>query len=210
MKIGIDIDGTLTDFSEFIVNNSQEYMWKKYSCKLKNLHGYDIDEVYNLKDEFLRRGWSEPEVQQKVQTIVREYWNKYYLKYCFVLSLRKGAGKCIRELRKKGHEIIILSSRDRSCGRGIVNWLVRVSTKIQLVKGGVHVNKILFFTNDEAKKQFAHTRGIDYMVDDKPDIAYDLATRGISVFLVDSNYNKTVNGENIIRIHSWKEILEYF
>lgn len=45
-------------------------------------------------------------------------------------------------------------------------------------------------------------------VEDSPSNALELASEGMTVFLIDTNYNKDVSHENIIRVNNWMEIKE--
>ena len=78
--IGIDIDGTLTDFTGFILNNSVSYMKKHYGCDVKNRNGYDISEIYDLENLFIFRNFSNP--QKEVEKAEAKFWKQIFVKYC--------------------------------------------------------------------------------------------------------------------------------
>ena len=50
--------------------------------------------------------------------------------------------------------------------------------------------------------------GVEVMVDDRPEIVLYLAERGIPVLMVDAPYNKSVQHENVTRVHGWLEVYE--
>ena len=50
---------------------------------------------------------------------------------------------------------------------------------------------------------------VDIMIDDKPEVVYYLAEKGIKVLLFDAPYNQEVSGKNIIRVKDWEEVYAY-
>ena len=191
--IGFDIDGTLTDFSGFLEKYAPEYMQKRHGLTLKNKNGYDIDELYGLED-----------ITGEESTIAKQFWNYHYLKYCFVFSMRKEAAGVIRKLKQK-YVVVIITSRNRACRKGIVGWFVRMSTRLQLWINGVVPNVFIFKENDSEKCQVINSGLLFAMVDDKPDVLKKI--NGCRKFCVTSMYNEGVEG--CIRIKSLDEILGY-
>ena len=51
-----------------------------------------------------------------------------------------------------------------------------------------------------------HRYGIEFMIDDKPDVALYLAEKGIRVLLFDTEYNQGIMHDNIVRVYSWEDI----
>lgn len=45
-------------------------------------------------------------------------------------------------------------------------------------------------------------------IEDNPSNALQLASEGLKVLLIDTNYNKDVNHDNIVRVTNWKDIKE--
>lgn len=46
-------------------------------------------------------------------------------------------------------------------------------------------------------------------IEDNPSNAIQLAQEGLTVLLVDNNYNKEIDNENIIRVNTWNDIKEF-
>lgn len=191
--IGFDIDGTLTDFSGFLEKYAPEYMQKRHGLTLKNKNGYDIDKLYDLKTQ---NGAETP--------IAKQFWNRHYLQYCFKFPMRKEAAEVIRELKRK-YVIVIFTSRNRACRKGIVGWFVRMSTRLQLWINGVVPDAFVFNENDEEKCRMINNTLLFAMVDDKLDVLKQI--NGCRKFCVASAYNEGVEG--CIRIKSLDEILGY-
>lgn len=191
--IGFDIDGTLTDFSGFLEKYAPEYMQKRHGLTLKNKNGYDIDELYGLED-----------ITGEESAIAKQFWNYHYLKYCFVFPMRKEAAGVIRKLKQK-YVVVIITSRNRACRKGIVGWFVRMSTRLQLWINGVVPDVFVFNENDEEKCRMINNTLLFAMVDDKLDVLKQI--NGCRKFCVASAYNEGVEG--CIRIKSLDEILGY-
>ena len=56
MKIGIDIDGVLTDIEQWQLDYGSKFFYEKYGLKIKNYKGYETNEIFDvdikLDDEF--------------------------------------------------------------------------------------------------------------------------------------------------------------
>lgn len=191
--IGFDIDGTLTDFSGFLEKYAPEYMQKRHGLTLKNKNGYDIDGLYGLEEK-----------TGKESAVAKRFWNYHYLKYCFFFPMRKEAARVIRKLKQK-YAVVIFTSRNRACRKGIVGWFVKMSTRLQLWTNGVVPNVFIFMKNDSEKCQMINNVLLFAMVDDKPEVLKRI--NGCQKFCVASAYNKDVEG--CIRIKRLDEILGY-
>ena len=77
MKIAVDIDGTLTDFEKFISDN-KAYLRKRYGLSLTNHCGYDVDQMFEIEGFFLKRGDSALSAKQKSESIMDDFWRRYY------------------------------------------------------------------------------------------------------------------------------------
>jgi FMN phosphatase YigB (HAD superfamily) len=58
MRIGFDIDGTLTNFENFVFDYAISYMKKNFNMTVVNNNGYDLDEVFDIENQLLSRGYS--------------------------------------------------------------------------------------------------------------------------------------------------------
>ena len=64
MKIGIDIDGVLTDVEQWQLDYGSKYYYEKYGMRIKNYKGYEASEIFD--------------VDKKLDD---EFWNEYFRDY---------------------------------------------------------------------------------------------------------------------------------
>ena len=64
----------------------------------------------------------------------------------------------------------------------------------------------LYSLGTDNKLHKANELKCDIFIEDHPNNALNLANGGIKVILIDCNYNKGVEHQNITRVSSWKEI----
>ncbi|NLA32885.1 MAG: 1-acyl-sn-glycerol-3-phosphate acyltransferase [Mollicutes bacterium] len=191
MRIGIDIDGTLTDFEGFLKKESPKYMADNHGIEIIDYDGYDIDEMYALEERFLKKGFSETSSYQKAKHITSDFWNKNFIKY-LMKGIRKEAGKATKNLYYNNNEVVLYSSRVRSREKGFIGFFVRNMTKLSLKMNGIKYDKIFFFENDYEKLEEIKRRKPDLMIDDKPELIEEFGYF-TNTICVKSNYNKNVN-----------------
>ena len=95
MNIGVDIDGVLIDIEKFSTNYGIKF------CVEENLDiKINTQEYY----EALKFSWTEEQENK--------FWNKYIIKYFVESEPREFASQIIRQLRKDGNKIYIITARD--------------------------------------------------------------------------------------------------
>lgn len=203
-RIGFDIDGTLTDFTGFILNNSKSYMRRKYGYEVIDETGYDVDEIY-LSDKCFS-GLNQAEADKRRCDIVRKYWNRYFWKYCLLYRMRKGAGAAIRAIQDF-YEVVIITSRNRSCEKNISGKIVRVMTRLQLLLNGIMPKHLLFAPDDNEKCRMIKQLHLTFMVDDKPDVLQKIKG-DTEVICISAPYNEICGSKGIKRIEKFSDILD--
>ncbi len=186
MRIGIDIDGVLTDldrfsydyFSKFCVENNIDYKIGQSD--------YEIAKTFGL-------GKNEDDA----------FWERYLDFYAKKVKARSFAGEVLKKLKQDGHEIFIvtarwLTNRDDKLGENM-----RRTVKNWLKKNKIKYDKLIFTraANEEKLdeiKEFA----LDLMIEDSPKNVTQLSSF-IKVICFDASYNKNCSGDNIIRCYSW-------
>ena len=93
MRIGIDIDGVLTDFEKWQLEVGSKF-FVKYNKNIVNPDGYDSDTVFNVTKE-----------------MDSEFWHDYLYDYAKNEPTRKFAGEVIDKLKNKGYKIYIITAR---------------------------------------------------------------------------------------------------
>lgn len=207
MKIAVDIDGTLTDFEKFISDN-KAYLRKRYGLSLTNHCGYDVDQMFEIEGFFLKRGDSALSAKQKSESIMDDFWRRYYFKYCVMTRFRKGVKETINELTRKGRKVYIVSSRKKTCEKSILGRLVKYSTIIKFKVNKITYTDIVFLPTDEEKIEYIKENGFHLLIDDKPSVISEVS-RKLPCICIESGYNKVSFGQNIERVSSFetREIL---
>lgn len=190
MRIGIDIDGVLTDldrfqfdyFSKFCVENKIEYKIKASD--------YNICKTFGL-------GKKEED----------RFWNDYLKHYAKHEKARPFAAQVLRKLKKRGgDEIYIITAR----------WLTNRDDKLgkemrKTVKRWLKKNKIVYdkliFSNAEKEEKVAEIQEhhIDLMIEDSPKNLTQLSAI-IPLICYDASYNQHCKNDNIYRCYSWFDI----
>ena len=183
MKIGIDIDDVITD-GETYYAYAQKYTAEV--LKREPIIVNDLGECPSASycDELL--GWSEKEAE--------DFWKNNYAKVVSEARPRTCAKEVISQLRKDGHEIIIVTARtDKEMKFGF-KWLE---------DNEIEYDKLYF--DAEEKGKLAKELGIDIFIDDSFRNCKMIAEEGIEACIMDLRTNRNINleGTGIKRIYSW-------
>ncbi len=188
MKIGIDIDEVLGHFLPALV----EFHNYTYGTKLKveQFHSYNFWEVW---------GGTRDEMIKKV--------DDFELTTFFInIQTVDGAKDSIKKLKEK-HEFFIITSRPMSLLQKTKDWLEK--------KFPNTFDKIFFANNvfrnqtTKSKGEFCNDLGIDIMIEDSASFANECVAPDRKVFLINQPWNKdAITKPEVIRVNSWKEIME--
>lgn len=185
MRIGIDIDGVLTDFEKWQLEVGSKF-FVKYNKKIVNPDGYDSDTVFNVTKE-----------------MDSEFWHDYLYDYAKNEPARKFAGEVIDKLKNKGYKIYIITARyltDRNDDLGkemrniVIEWLKENS---------INYDKIIFSPED--KFEICKENNISIMIEDKVENINNIS-KIIPVVCFNASYNKVCNGKNIFRAYTWYDV----
>lgn len=185
MRIGIDIDGVLTDFEKWQLEVGSKF-FIKYNKNIVNPDGYDSDTVFNVTKE-----------------IDSEFWYDYLYDYAKNEPARKFAGEVIDKLKDKGYEIYIITARyltDRNNDLG--KEMRNIVTK-WLEENNINYNKIIFSPED--KLEICKENNISIMIEDKVENINNIS-KIIPVVCFNAAYNKECNGKNIFRAYTWYDV----
>ena len=86
MRIGIDIDGVLTDIEQWQLDTGGKF-FSKFDKSIVNRDGYEITEIFNVSDE-----------------LDNQFWNKYLYEYVTKEPSRKYASEVINKKKQEGKE----------------------------------------------------------------------------------------------------------
>lgn len=194
MRIGIDIDGVLTNLESYIYDYGVKY------CVENNLT-YKVTPGYY--DERKVLGIS-AENEEK-------FWNKYLKYYATEYKARPYAAEVIKKLKDEGNEIYLVTARNEWGLTGEDYGKMKEFVSKWLEKNEIIYDRIIY-TNDDMKK---YTQGskvkycvgnyIDVMVEDSPKNIKEISKR-IPVLCYHSSYNARIVGRNIKRVYSWYDV----
>ena len=187
MKIGIDIDGVLTDEHTYVLDNGTKYFSENNISYIVNRNVYDSEEIFGVsEDEY------------------NNFWKEYIFEYSKNIPIRCHASDIIKKLKEKGNEIFIITSRS------FTTYENENKDKMQyLVKEWLNKNSVLYdeiiFTREKA--DICKQNNIDLMIEDKPENIEDIS-KEIPVIVYDCPYNEKIYNNNVIRCYSWYDIYE--
>lgn len=185
MRIGIDIDGVLTDFEKWQLEVGSKF-FTKYGKNIVVPDGYDSDTVFDVTKE-----------QDSA------FWNSYLYDYVKHEPARKFAGEVIDKLKEKEYEIYIITARyltNRNDEQGqemrdiVINWLQN---------NHIHYDKIIFSPED--KVEICKENNIDIMIEDKVENINNIS-KMIPVICFHAGYNKFCKGNHIYRAYTWYDV----
>lgn len=181
MNIGIDIDDTITETSEFLTSYIAEYFSIDIDYLKKNNIYYN-----NLPKEY-----KEKEI---------EFGKATFEKFLLDVKLKQDAKEIIDKLKKEGNKIIIITARDKT----IYDDPFGFTTK-QLKKLGIKYDKLVCSFD---KRQVCIDERIDFFVDDSIENLNSVEDVVNKVVLFN---NKTNIGKDnhFTRVSSWQEIYQY-
>lgn len=181
MKIGIDIDGTITDLHNEILRYGLKYNKRINGNGIKNKDEYRISDIFD---------WSIENCSEFKRYMQMEILNR--------IKPRKHVTKCLKKLKKMGNEIYIITGRKSTEMRDTYNETIK----------WIKNNKIPFdkFIMEEENKGIACKKnGIDVFVDDSVKHLDRIYKEGIKeLYIFDNVYNKDDNRYN--RIYSFDDL----
>lgn len=198
MNIGIDIDGCLMDFTEFM------WIGMPFFCKRKGIpYSHLVPPVqsdrenFNLTIEQENEFWAEDEA-----------FNLY-----FSQEARLYASEVIKELKNMGHNIYIITARNKTMNPLIEqNCLFNLEelTLQWLENNNIYCDDIYFDAGD--KVDIIKELKIDYMLEDYSKNVESIVTEtDCKVFIFDNYSNRLVeDNDKITRVYSMVDWFEKF
>lgn len=188
MRIGIDIDGVLTDMERFLLDYGSKY-------NVENRLELNINEVdYDENKTF---SWTEQE------TI--KFWNKYLVYYATKYPARTFATEVIKKLKEEGHEIYLITARN---DYGLPNEYIGKMKKIVnqwLKDNDIIYDKIIY--TEGSKLPYCVGNYIEIMIEDSPEQVKFISEK-IPTLCYNAEYNKGIEGDNVTRVYSWYDIYD--
>lgn len=186
MRIGIDIDGVITNVEEFEIDYGSKYFCEKGKL---NIVKENID--FSKEDFYIDKNDSD------------DFWSKAIYDY-IKIKPRNFACEVINKLKQDGNTICIITNRiselsycditPEEMQKNVVKWLDENS---------IYYDKFIFSNGDKTK--YIIDNKIDIMIEDNPRNIKAISNI-IPVICYNASYNKSCEGENIIRCYSWYDI----
>ena len=187
MKIGIDIDGVLTDYFKFIVTYGIKFCYENNINYKISEEKYYEGELLNITDE---------EIEM--------FWNKYLEFYGSRYPVRQYASEVIKKL-KENNEIYIITARNEEGLPEDKIGLMKTFTQNWLKDNNIVYDSLAFVSGN--KVEYCLKNNIDIIVEDSPRNIAKLSQH-LKVLCFDAPYNKAVNDKNVTRVYSWYDILK--
>ena len=185
MRIGIDIDGVLTDYEKWQLDAGSKF-FLKYNKNIVVPDGYDSDTVFNVTKE-----------------MDSAFWKEYLYDYAKNEPARKFAGEVIDILKEKGYEIYIITARYLTNKNDELGKQMRDIVKEWLNENRINYDKIIFSPED--KFDICKNNNIDIMIEDKVDNINNIS-KILPVICFNASYNKSCIGKNIYRVYTWYDV----
>ena len=186
MRIGVDIDNVFSNFNYELL--------REYIIHDKEINGNGIIN----KDEYIRKMFDWKDEEEK------KFYKENIERIVVNLKPIKNCAKYIRKLKEMNCEIYIITGRDNGDYSDPYNMTVN-----WLKKYNIYYDKIILVDakNSHSKTEVCLENNISIMIDDSKRLCLDMIKHGITTFIIDTPYNKDVDGS--VRVHNWKEIYEY-
>ena len=178
MVIGIDIDDTITNSSELIMEYARSF--------------FKLDDI-NLINNILNA--------PKIEGQLLEFYSKYLPEMIEKYTVKDNAVEVINRLKDKGYKIVIITAR----GYTVTHDNLDVITIEYFSKHGIHADEIIFKTVN--KRDVCIEKNIRVLVDDSIKTLESLKDTEIEPILFDSIINKDTSTD-IKRVYSWLELEE--
>ena len=189
MNIGIDIDGVLTDLEKDIID---------FGTKMS------VEEKWPIKID-VSKYW-EVEALEWTQEQADKFWNKYLVEYVVESKPRMFSEEIIEMLKKEENNIYIITARNEYGMPPEYYGKMQELTREWLKNQDIKYDKLIFARDSEKLHQCIENN-VEIMIEDSPNNIEDISKK-IKVIKFDCQYNKQVNGENIITAYSWYHIYD--
>lgn len=186
MRMGIDIDGVLTNYENFLKTYGTQYNYENHiTMEDLDFTQYDEKKIFH---------WSKEQY--------RSFWTKYLFWYATQYPARENAAEVLQILKKEGHTIYIITARNSEELPEDKKAQMKKIVKQWLEQNHIIYDQLIF--SGASKLSICLENKIDIMIDDSP-FVLDEVGKYIPVICYDAEYNKNV--KSTARIHSWYELL---
>jgi len=183
MVIGIDIDDTIANTNDYLVNEALQF--DKECVKGR---GFKNKNAYSYMEMFY---WSVLDVDYFLKKMRK-------MNYYALLDPIKDAVFYVNKLYDEGNTIILITKRENS-------MKVKMSTKKWLKKNNFKYHQLIL--KGDKKGEICKRFGIDVFIDNDEINVYDALEYGVSCVLKGTRFNEEEN--ELKRIEEWEDIYNY-
>lgn len=188
MRIGIDIDDTLTDVKDKLTNAAKEYAISLN--KTVSSDTYKINDIYNNGNIYQRLfDFNYEELKHFLGEIQESITDN--------AIPRENAVESINKLKEDGHEIYIITARDSEFHKDPYN-----QSKTWLDNNRFKYDKLIVNARDKAKVCLENN--IDILIDDSQSNCTYVSNVGIKTIMI----SKEVNDKFTV-FNNWSDIYDY-
>lgn len=187
MRIGLDIDGTLSNFAELRLAYGQIFnAFTKDKRRLRNPKAMWTQDFF---------GWSDEEDEQ--------FWAENQDKILNSAPPRPLAKEMVEKLKQDGHQIILLTARNNRFHEEIQEW-----TRKWLLQNQFSYDELRF--DCLQKGEICQDLKIDVFLDDERDNCVATAKAGVKTCIFNEIYNQDFDEKKwgIERVFSWPYFYE--
>jgi uncharacterized HAD superfamily protein len=190
MKIGVDMDSVIADIMTPLIKYKNKR--HKTNFSLKHQTDYNLSNVWKISPK-------------EVINTIFDFYYSHYMDYIIPMP---GAKKGIKML-KKHHDLHVITSRPHEIEEKSRRWLDKhFPNKFSEV---YFTNQLSRSGDKKLKSHFCQKIGIELMIEDHLDFAYDCLSVNIPVILLDMPWNQKKNlPKEIKRVYSWEQIVKFF
>jgi len=181
MKIGIDVDNTITNTLPIL----------KAYCIVYN------EEVIKRNLKMNEKGCTPSNLYEWTPEEIQIFCNKYIEEIVMQAPVKENVQKVIKQLKDDGNEIQIITARSKP--RFIDPYK---TTQQFLNNNNIVYDKIV--VNCPDKNTYCMENNIDLLIDDEPQNIEPIA-KCIPVIVFRGTHNEMCEGKNIIKVSTWEE-----
>lgn len=182
MNIAFDIDDVITETSKPLIEAVEKYG-----------EGIDFNDPRTSKKEILRGRANTPEV--------KEFFRKYGAEFCKTAELKEGADVVIRELKRIGLTIHLITARDEQLMPNVTQATADYLSEKEIPYDQLHVGV-------HNKKELCEKLGVVCLTDDSIDTCKSLVGSRTKPILFTTSVNAEFDAEEIQRVANWEEVAE--
>lgn len=182
MNIGIDVDAVLLDWEKGLLAMAEIFDIEECRGSGK------VNDTYFIQDQY---DWTTDEKEK--------FKNKYFLRLSEESNIMPGAIEVIHRLQKRGHKVIIISTRG-----------TETEEMINIVANKFKENNLTFdkyFWKEHNKLKVCKEENIDIMIDDSPSTCTKMQENKIRTIYFRGLRGKKLNEDEYLKeVNNWGQI----